>query len=95
MDDHPIFRFGCIALLRQLDPDWVFEEPEAVLDALEALRRCAPRIAIVDLSLAGVLSLDLIKRMRALSPPTAILVASMHDEKLYAARALRAGVSMI
>lgn len=91
VDDHPIVRFGFIALLRQMDASWVFEEAEGAADAMEALRRASPRIAIVDLSLAGALSLDLIKRMKAASPSTSILVVSMHDEKLYAARALRAG----
>lgn len=91
VDDHPIVRFGFIALLSQLDSDWTFREAESGAEALDALRRASPRIAIVDLSLAGALSLDLIKRMRSLAPATAILVVSMHDEKLYAARALRAG----
>ena len=91
VDDHPIVRFGFIALLRQTDDSWLFEEAEGPADAIEAVRRTSPRIAIVDLSLAGVLSLELIKRIRVLSPETAILVVSMHDEKHYAARSLRAG----
>lgn len=91
VDDHPIVRFGFIALLRQLDASWTFGEAESAADAIEAVSRGAPRIAIVDLSLAGTLSLELIKRLRSLAPQTAILVVSMHDEKLYAARALRAG----
>ena len=91
VDDHPIVRFGFIALLRQIDESWVFEEAEGAADAIEAVRRAPPRIAIVDLSLAGALSLELIKRIRSMSSDTAILVVSMHDEKLYAARALRAG----
>lgn len=91
VDDHPIVRFGFIALLRQLDAGWTFGEAEGAAEAIDAVSRGSPRIAIVDLSLAGTLSLELIKRLRALSPSTAILVVSMHDEKLYAARALRAG----
>jgi DNA-binding NarL/FixJ family response regulator len=91
VDDHPIVRFGFIALLRQIDEKWKFEEANGAADAIEAIKRGAPRIAIIDLSLAGVLSLELIKRMKALSPTTAILVVSMQDEKLYAARAFRAG----
>lgn len=91
VDDHPIVRFGFIALLRQINESWMFEEAEGSADVMEALRRASPSIAIVDLSLAGTLSLDLIKRIKATSPTTAILVVSMHDEKLYAARALRAG----
>ncbi len=91
VDDHPIVRFGFIALLRQADESLVFHETDNARDAMEIARRHAPSIALVDLSLAGALSLELIKRMRAVAPATAILVVSMHDERLYAERALKAG----
>lgn len=91
VDDHPIVRFGFMALLKQIDETLVFGEAERASEALEETRRGRPRVAIVDLSLAGILSLDLIRRIRQISPATAILVVSMHDEKLYAARALKAG----
>lgn len=91
VDDHPIVRFGYIALLRQIDSEIVFVEAENAGEALDAVKRHAPAIAIIDLSLAGTLSLDLIKRIKLMSPDTAILVASMHDERMYAERALRAG----
>lgn len=91
VDDHPIVRFGFIALLRQADESLIFHETDNASDAMEIARRHAPSIALVDLSLAGALSLELIKRMRAAAPATAILVVSMHDERLYAERVLKAG----
>ena len=84
VDDHPIVRFGFIALLRQADESLVFHETDNAKDAMEIARRHAPSIALVDLSLAGALSLELIKRMRVAAPSTPILVVSMHDERLYA-----------
>jgi DNA-binding NarL/FixJ family response regulator len=91
VDDHPIIRFGFIALLTRADSSLVFHEAENGYQALEAAKAHAPRLALVDLSLAGSLSLDLIKRLRQARPDMAILVVSMHDEKLYAERVLRAG----
>ena len=91
VDDHPIIRFGFIALLKQFNPSFIFYETETAEGATAMVKAHAPRLAIVDLSLAGNLSLDLIKRMRRSAPDTAILVVSMHDEKLFAERVLRAG----
>lgn len=91
VDDHPIVRFGFIALLRQADESLIFHETDNARDAMELARRHAPLVALVDLSLAGSLSLDLIKRMRLAFPATAVLVVSMHDERLYAERVLKAG----
>lgn len=91
VDDHPIVRVGFSTLLEQLGYPLAINEAD---DADQAISLCvehAPRVALVDLSLGGEFSLDLIKRIRFVSPDTAILVVSMHDERLYAERALRAG----
>ena len=91
VDDHPIVRVGFAALLGQLGYQLVINEAD---DAEQAITLCvehSPRVALVDLSLNGELSLDLIKQIRSISPGTAILVVSMHDERIYAERALRAG----
>lgn len=91
VDDHPIVRVGFAALLEQLGHPLAINEAN---DADQAITLCVerfPRVALVDLSLGGELSLDLIKRIRFVSPDTAILVVSMHDERIYAERALRAG----
>ena len=91
VDDHPIVRVGFATLLRQLGYPLAIHEAG---DADQAIALCVehcPRVALVDLSLGGDLSLDLIKRIRFVRPETAILVVSMHDERIYAERALRAG----
>src|SRR5262249_28578017 len=60
-------------------------------EALEALEKGAPDVAIVDISLDDRSGIELIKDLRARDPNLPILALSMHDETLYAERALRAG----
>ena len=55
------------------------------------VRKIKPDLMIIDLSLPGAHGLELIKNIRAEFPKLPILVLSMHDESLYALRALRAG----
>jgi len=91
VDDHPVVRVGFAALLGQLGIPLVINEADDGTQAVEVCLRCTPRFALVDLSLGGELGLDLIRRIRAISPGTVVLVVSMHDERIYAERALRAG----
>src|SRR5208337_4790852 len=60
-------------------------------DALAALESKVPDIALIDISLTGQSGLDLVKTLKAAHPRILILIISMHDEAVYAARALRAG----
>jgi len=91
VDDHPIVREGLAEVLSR-EPDLVVcgeaGDPRA---ALEALAACRPDAAIVDLSLGGASGLDLVRDIKARYPEVAVLVLTMHDEALYAERALRAG----
>lgn len=93
VDDHPLVRAG----LRQLiadEPDLVVcGEAASVKEAIKLLDSCTPAVAIVDISLTDGSGLDLIKRIHARAPGIRILVASMHDESLFAERALRAGAT--
>jgi DNA-binding NarL/FixJ family response regulator len=91
VDDHPIVRQG-LAQLIQHEPDLVTcGEAESASEALDALAVTKPDIAIVDISLKKSSGLDLIKDMKQRSSRVPVLVLSMHDETLYAERALRAG----
>ncbi|HVL75543.1 MAG TPA: response regulator transcription factor [Noviherbaspirillum sp.] len=91
VDDHPVVRVGFATLLGQLHKTMCFYEAEDAVSALALATARRPRIALVDLSLAGVTSLGLVKDLHEAVPGMAILVTSMHDERLYAERALRAG----
>src|SRR6185295_6781470 len=66
-------------------------EEESAPTALEAMRRLKPDLALLDISLPGTNGIELIKLMLAEQPRLHVLVLSMHDESLYALRALRAG----
>ncbi len=91
VDDHPVFRHG-IASLINAEPDLhVCGEASTSPLALDAMRRLKPDVALLDISLPGTNGVELIKLMKAEQPKLPLLVLSMHDESLYALRALRAG----
>jgi DNA-binding NarL/FixJ family response regulator len=91
VDDHAIVRQGIAALIEQEDDLFVCGEAESAEEALEALRTTRPAICLADLSLAGIDGMEFVKRAKARFPHVPILILSMHDEHLYAERALRAG----
>ena len=91
VDDHAIVRHG-IAMLLNHEPELLACcEAEDMQQALSANRSCPHDMAIVDLSLAGMSGLELVKRLQTEFPDLPILVMSMHDEAVYAEPALRAG----
>lgn len=91
VDDHPIFRHGLTELLdRQVDLV-VCGHADSAPAALEQMRQLKPDLAILDITLRGTNGIELVKLMKAEAPQLPILVLSMHDESLYALRALKAG----
>lgn len=94
IDDHPIVRQGIAQLINREDDLRVCCEAGSAEQALEELAKCTScgyDIALVDMSLPGTSGLELVKILRSRMPEMHILVISMHDESLYAERALRAG----
>ena len=91
IDDHPLVRDSLTMLIDQQDDMQVCGEAEDQASALKGLAQAAPEIAIVDLSLKEGSGLDLIKHLKAKLPALQVIVLSMHDEKLYAERCIRAG----
>lgn len=93
VDDHPLFRDRLAQIINH-EPDLeVCGEADDVPSAIAMLQSSSPGLLIVDISLQGTSGLELIKQCRALSMKIPILVLSMHDESLYAERALRAGAN--
>jgi DNA-binding NarL/FixJ family response regulator len=91
IDDHPLLRKGLAELINQ-EPDLIVcGEAEEAPKAFEAVGVLNPDVALVDISLKGGNGLELIKNLKARYPDLPLLVLSMHDETLYAERALRAG----
>ena len=91
IDDHPILRKGLAELINQESDLTVCGEAEEAPKAFEAVGLLNPDVALVDISLQGGNGLELIKNIKARWPDLPLLVLSMHDETLYAERALRAG----
>ncbi|MES2474556.1 MAG: response regulator transcription factor [Verrucomicrobiota bacterium] len=91
VDDHPMVRDRLAQLVEQQSDLTVCGEADNVTDALNGICASLPDIAIVDLSLKNSNGLELIKDIKARGLQTPVLVLSMHDENLYAERALRAG----
>jgi DNA-binding NarL/FixJ family response regulator len=93
VDDHPIVRQG-LALLINREPDLVVcGEAEESMSAIQLLASTAPDVLIVDISLSGPDGIDLLKTIRTTHPTLPVLILSMHDESIYAERALRAGAN--
>ena len=90
VDDHPLLRQGLALLINQQQDLEVCGEAEEAQPAMQAIARTRPDILIVDISLNGPDGLDLLKSIRALHADLPVLVLSMHDEAIYAERALRA-----
>ena len=91
VDDHPIVRQGLRMLVSQESDMRVCGEAASASEALTAMSKTQPNVAIVDLSLKGSSGLELIKDVRIRFPEVLLLVLSMRDEAFYAERALRAG----
>ena len=91
VDDHPLVRESLTSLIDRQADMMVCGEAEDAAQALKAIAAGQPSIAIMDISLKESSGLELIKAVKARSPQIGIIVLSMHDEKLYAERCIRAG----
>ena len=91
VDDHPLVREGLVNLISQEADLQICGEAGNEPEALELIRTVQPDVAIVDISLETGSGIELIKSIKAMFPTVTVLVLSMHDESLYAERALRAG----
>lgn len=91
VDDHPIVRQGLTELINHEDDLTVCGQAENALQAIQAIKTLKPDLVILDISLKGTNGLELIKDIKLQHPDLFVLVLSMHDESLYAERALRAG----
>ena len=90
VDDHPLMRQGLALLINQQQDMQVCGEAEEVQAAVHAIARLHPDIVILDISLSGPDGLELLKSVRVTNPGLPVLILSMHDEAIYAERALRA-----
>ncbi|MBL9133251.1 MAG: response regulator transcription factor [Verrucomicrobiaceae bacterium] len=92
VEDHPMFREHLGSLINRELGMAVCGEADNIRDAMQLIETQKPDIAVVDITLRGGSSgLELVKDIKAQNLNVNVLVLSMHDEELYAERALRAG----
>ena len=91
VDDHPIVRQGLAELINHENDLTVCGQAEDAPQAMKDIRTLKPDMAIVDISLKETSGIELIKDIKVQYPILPVLTLSMHDESLYAERALRAG----
>lgn len=91
VEDHPMFREHLGQLINRDLGMTVCGEADNIRDAMRLIQETKPDIAIVDITLKGSSGLELLKDLKAQGIEVNVLVLSMHDEDLYAERALRAG----
>lgn len=91
VDDHPLVREMLKSLIEQQPDMTACGEAEDTAEALKGIAAAKPHVAIIDLSLKESSGLELIKQIKHRYPLVSQIVLSMHDEKLYAERVIRAG----
>ena len=91
VDDHPLVREGLTNLINRQSDLIVCGEAKDSAEAIDGIAKERPDVAIIDISLTNESGLELIKHLVKQFPQVALIVLSMHDEALYAERALRAG----
>ena len=93
VDDHPIVRQGLQQMIDR-EPDLtVCGEAEEARSALQAIAVLKPDIVVMDISLNGPSGIEILRTVRQTDAKLRVLVLSMHDETVYAERALRAGAN--
>jgi DNA-binding NarL/FixJ family response regulator len=91
VDDHPLVREGLTNLINEQNDLIVCGEAEDSAGAITGIAKTRPDVVLVDISLKNESGLELVKNLESQFPLVALIVLSMHDEALYAERALRAG----
>jgi len=91
VDDHPVLRKGLVRLIDSKPGFVVCGEASTAVEAMTAIRELSPNLVVVDIGLPGASGIELTKTIRSEFPSVPVLILSMHEEGLYASRALRAG----
>ncbi|MHC4632608.1 MAG: response regulator [Planctomycetota bacterium] len=91
VDDHPIVRQGLAELVNHENDLVACGQAEDAHQARKAIKEQRPDMAVIDISLRETSGIELIKDINVQYPDLPVLALSMHDESLYAERALRAG----
>ncbi len=93
VDDHPVVRQGCKAILNERNDITVVGEAPNGLEALEQISLLKPTIVIMDLNLPDLSGIEIVRRLKAQPRGLHIVILSVHVDDVYVHRALEAGAS--
>ena len=92
-DDHPVVREGLKQILSEAQDIKVTAEAEDGHEILDKARNQEFDVIVLDISMPGLMGLDVLKQLKSEKPELPVLILSMHPEEQYAIRVLRAGAS--
>ena len=92
-DDHPIVREGLKQIIAEAPDMVVAAEASNGYELLDKVRNSDFSVVVLDITMPGIMGLDVLKQLRSEEPDLPILILSMHSEEQYAVRVLRAGAS--
>jgi len=90
VDDHPIVRAGCCQLIQQI-PSIKVIEAETGEEGYKLFQESYPDMVLLDITLPGIGGLEVLRKMRANRENAKILMFSMHEDPVFASRAMQAG----
>lgn len=90
VDDHPIVRAGCLQLIQKI-PKATVIEAETGEEGYYLFKTHTPDLVLLDITLPGLGGLEVLRRMQANNKESKILMFSMHEDPVFASRALQAG----
>ena len=90
VDDHPIVRAGVRQLIQQI-PNVKVVEAETGEDGYRQFQDVYPDMVLLDITLPGIGGLEVLRRIRAYREDAKVLMFSMHEDPVFASRAMQAG----
>jgi len=93
VDDHPLVREGLKSILKPAPEYEVLGQTGNARDAIQMVKHLKPDLVLLDLSLPDKSGLELCREIQKISPPTRILIVSMHSRVDYIVKAFQAGAT--
>jgi len=90
VDDHPIVRAGCRQLIQQI-PNTKVIEAETGEEGYRLFQENYPDMVLLDITLPGIGGLEVLRKIRANRDNAKVLMFSMHEDPVFASRAMQAG----
>ncbi len=93
VDDHPLVREGLISILKSAAGYEVVGQAGNARDAIRMVKNLKPDLVLLDLALPDKSGIELSREIRNISPPTRIMIVSMHSKVEYIVKAFQAGAT--